>query len=131
MGEKSEPTVRELAELSALADGTLDAGRREEVRARIEASPELSALYERELRVVNALHAAGAADRAPARLRARIEARRPGRTRRASRRVIYGGGLVAALGAVVLALVLVLPAGTPGAPSLSQAAALGLRGITG
>jgi hypothetical protein len=108
-----EPTTTELAELSALADGTLPANRRAEVQARIAASPELSALYERERRVVAALHQARASDRAPAALRARIEASRP---------------KPAALAAVALALVLALPSGAPGGPSVSDAAALAARG---
>ncbi len=128
--DNSEPSARELAEVSMLADGTLDPARRAEVEARIAASPELSALYERERRVVGLLHSARAADRAPARLRARIEAQRPRGLSRARRGVTYGGALAAALAAVVLALVLVLPAGTPGSPSLSQAAALAVRGAS-
>lgn len=120
----------ELAELSALADGTLDPARRAQGEARISASPELSALYERERRVVEVLHEARAVDRAPAALRARIEAQRPSARSRVRRRVGYGGALAGALAAVVLALVLVLPSGTPGAPSLSQAAALAARGAS-
>lgn len=118
----------ELAELSALADGTLDPARRPEVEARIAASPELSALYERERRVVDALHQARATERAPEQLRARIEAARPARTVVARRRLAYAGGLVGALAAIALALVLALPGGTPGAPSVSDAAALAARG---
>jgi hypothetical protein len=120
----------ELAELSALADGTLDPARRPEVEARIAASPELSALYERERRVVEALHHARSTERAPERLRARIEAARPPRTVVARRRFAYAGSLAAALAAVALALVLVAPGGTPGAPSVSDAAALAARGPT-
>jgi anti-sigma factor RsiW len=127
--DKSEPRARELADLSALADGTLDPARRAEVQARIGSSPELSALYERERRVVERLHEARASDRAPARLRARIEAERPSRRRLAGRRATYGAALAGALAAVVLAVVLVLPGGTPGSPSLSQAAALAARGM--
>src|SRR6185437_2570765 len=123
-------TKTELAELSALADGTLDPARRPEVEARIAASPELSALYERERRVVDALHQARATERAPEQLRARIEAARPGRTVVARRRLAYVGGLAGALAAVALALVLVLPGGSPGAPSVSAAAALAVRGPT-
>ena len=48
--DNSKPTDRELADLSALADGTLDPARRAEVEAWIAASPELSARYERERR---------------------------------------------------------------------------------
>jgi hypothetical protein len=120
----------ELAELSALADGTLDPARRPEVEARVAASPELSALYERERRVVDALHQARATERAPDQLRARIEAARPSGTAVARRRFAYAGGLAGALAAVALALVLILPGGTPGAPSVSEAAALAVRGAT-
>jgi anti-sigma factor RsiW len=41
---------RELAELAALADGTLPADRRPEVEARVAASPELQELLERQRR---------------------------------------------------------------------------------
>jgi anti-sigma factor RsiW len=128
--ENSEPTAAELADLSGLADGTIDPDRRAEVEARIAASPELSALYERERRVVEALHQARATERAPERLRARIEAARPTRTVVARRRLGYVGALAGALAAVALALVLALPGGTPGAPSVSDAAALAVRGPT-
>jgi hypothetical protein len=119
---------RELAELSALADGTLDPARREEVQARIAASPRLSELYANERQVVDLLREARATDRAPARLRARLEAARPSRRTMVRRRVGYGGSLAGALAALALALVLILPAGAPGAPSVSQAAALAARG---
>jgi anti-sigma factor RsiW len=123
-----EPTARELAELSALADGTLDASRRSEVEARIAASPELSARYARERRIVASLHEARAANRAPARLRARVQAARPTRRAAARRRFSYAGGVAGALTAAALALVFVLPSGAPGAPSVSDAAALAGRG---
>jgi hypothetical protein len=122
--ETNEVQQRILAELSALADGTLDHARHADVEARIAASPELSSLYERERRVVELLHEARSTDRAPASLRARIDAQRPPRPARARRRVGYGGAFAGALAAVVLALVLILPGGSPGAPSVSQAAAL-------
>jgi hypothetical protein len=121
--DSSELRPRELADLSALADGSLDPARREQVEAQISQSPELSAMYERERRVVELLHQTRG-ERAPERLRARIEAARPSRPVRARRRTTYAGGLAGALAVVVLALVLVLPSGTPGAPSVSQAAAL-------
>jgi anti-sigma factor RsiW len=119
---------RELADLSALADGSLDPARRAAVSARIAASPELSALYERERRVVELLHEARATDRAPASLRARIEAQRPSRAVRTRRRISYGGAFAGALAAAALAVALLLPAGSPGAPSVSQAAALAVLG---
>jgi anti-sigma factor RsiW len=126
--DKPELSHRQLAELSALADGTLDVARRSEVQARIAASPELSALYERERRVVQALHHARETDRAPAALRARIEAQRPRAASPRRRRLGYAGALAVSLAVLALALVLVLPTGTPGAPSLGQAAALASRG---
>ncbi len=128
--EHTQPTTAELAELSALADGTLDPARHAEVEARIQASPELTALYERERQVVDALHQARATERAPARLRARIDASRPSRGTAARRRFAYAGATAGALAAIVLALVLALPSGTPGGPSVSDAAALAARGPT-
>ncbi len=130
MTDQSKPTSAELADLSALADGTLDPARRSDVEARIAASPELSALYERERRVVAALHQARATERAPEQLRARIEAARPTRGVVVRRRFGYAGGVAGALAAIGLALVLVLPGGAPGAPSVSEAAALAARGPT-
>jgi hypothetical protein len=122
-----QPSPRELAEMSALADGTLDSGRRDAVAEHIAASPQLSALYDREQRVVRELQAAGQRDRAPTGLRTRIEAARPSARTRARRRAGYGISLAGALAVLVLALVLALPAGTPGAPSFGEAAALGIR----
>jgi anti-sigma factor RsiW len=128
--DKSELSAREIAELSSLADSTLDPARRAEVEARIAASPEARDLYERERRVVGILHRARAGDRAPAALRARIEAERPSLRTSARRRTRYAGVLAGALAAAVLALVLVLPGGTPGAPSVSQAAGFAALGAT-
>jgi hypothetical protein len=127
-GKESNLNRKQLAELSALADGTLDPERRPEVEAAIAASPELQALYERERRVVGVLHHAASTDRVPAGLRARIDAQRPSKRQLAGRRTAYGGALAGALAAVALALALALPAGTPGSPSVSQAAALATRG---
>jgi anti-sigma factor RsiW len=120
----------ELADIAKLADGTLDPARRDEVRARIEGSPALSAAYEREQRMVALLGEARATDRAPAGLRAHIEAQRQSRPRARAqrRRFAYAGALSGALAALILALVLLLPGGTAGAPTLAQAAALSARG---
>jgi hypothetical protein len=128
--EETKPTARELTDLSALADGTLDPGRRPEVEAWIAASPELSALYERERRVLAALQQARATERAPAGLRARVQAARPSRRTAARRRVAYSGAVVGSLAVLALGLALLLPAGTPGGPSVSAAAALATRGPT-
>jgi anti-sigma factor RsiW len=124
----SDLTPRQLADLSALADGTLDAARRPEVEAWVGSSPEVRALYERERRAVELLHRVRATERAPAALHARIDAQRPSAAVRIRRRVTYGTALAGAIAAVALAVVLLLPSGTPGAPSVSDAAALALRG---
>jgi hypothetical protein len=118
-----------MAELAALADGRLDAERAAAVRQQIAASPELSRRYEREQRAVAAL-ATVRDDRAPAALRARIESERRRRSRTPLPRLgfAWGTAAVAALAAAALALALLLPAGTPGSPSVSQAASLALRG---
>ena len=126
--DTAEPDARVLAELSALADGTLDPQRVPAVRELISRSPELSDRYERELQAVAALRSIRA-DRAPARLRVGL-AGSAQRARRTRPRLIYGGALAGAVAAVVAALVLLLPGGTPGSPSVSQAAALAFRGPT-
>jgi anti-sigma factor RsiW len=123
--DNHQPSPRELAELSALADGTLDPARRDAVAEHVAASPQLRTLYDREQRVVRSLQAARRRDRAPAELRARIEAGRPSPATRVRRRAGYGAAFVGALAVIVLAFVLVLPAGTPGAPTFGEAAALG------
>ncbi|HWE34553.1 MAG TPA: hypothetical protein VG410_13765 [Solirubrobacteraceae bacterium] len=132
----TEPDAAELADLSALADGTLDRSRRNEVRARIAGSAQLTALYERERRVVTALHELRATERAPDQLRRKVEAARPARKDRPWLRTRWhvnmpglAAGMVSAA-VIVLAVVLLAPGGTPGAPSISQAAALATRGST-
>jgi hypothetical protein len=122
----SEPSAKTLAELSALADGTLDPTHVAAVREQIARSAELSERFAREQQAVQALRATRS-DLAPVGLRARIEAER----RRATRprpRFVYGGALVGAAAAAIAALALLLPGGTPGSPSVGQAAALALRG---
>ena len=77
--DSPEIKAEDLRDLSALADGSIDPTRRDAVEARIAASPELSALYAREARIVDVIHSARATDRAPDALRARIAAQRPTR----------------------------------------------------
>ena len=125
-----EPTAdpdadaRLMADLSALADGTLDPKRAETVSELIAGSPELRERYEREQRAVTILHELRE-DRAPHSLRLAIDARRTPRRRA---RLLPVGALAATVAAAVALLVLLLPGGSPGAPSVSQAAALALRG---
>ena len=129
--DNSDQSPRELAELSALADGTLDPRRRAEVEARIAASPELTALYERERRVVELVREA-----APPSVRRRRCARGSRPPAQLGPCVRAGGRCMAARSPArwrrsVLALVLALPGGAPGAPSVSQAAGLAMLGAAG
>jgi anti-sigma factor RsiW len=113
-----------MAELSALADGTLPADRRAEVEARVAASPELQELVERQRQAVFAAQTL-TSEEVPASLREAVEARRPapgssrGRTRLVPRLALAGAAAVAA--AIVAAVVL---SGGPGAPSVADAARL-------
>jgi anti-sigma factor RsiW len=116
----------QLAQLSALADGSLDPARREAVEAWIASSPELRDLYERERLAVGLMRQA-AAERAPARLRIRAEGRSAIRARRHGIRKGYAV-VAGAMAAAASAAVLLLPGGAPGSPSVSQAAELALRG---
>lgn len=127
--DKQYPSPTQLAELSALADGSLDPSRRQAVEDRIAGSLHLRALYERERAAVEVLHEA-AAERAPARLRMRLEAQRNSRAARPRSKPAYAV-VAGALACAVAALALLLPGGTPGSPSVSQAAQLALRGPSG
>jgi hypothetical protein len=119
---------RDLANLTMLADGSLPPAQRADAEARIAASPGGRDLLETERRAVEALRATTSV-RAPASLRERIAAdqARAGRAPR-RRRIVLGGGIAGALAVLALALVLILPGGTPGSPSISQAASVALRG---
>src|SRR5947209_5148228 len=97
--DHSELTPREAADLSALADGTLDPARRDEVQAWIDASPERTVLYERERRVVELLREARSSERAPERLRARVQAVRGSSRSVARRRAGWSGALAGAAAA--------------------------------
>jgi hypothetical protein len=125
---EAEMGRRDLADLAMLADGSLPPDRRAAVEARIAAGPGGPELLERERSAVAALRGT-AQVRAPMGLRERIEAdrARAGRAPR-RRRVVLGGGLAGALAVLALALALILPGGTPGSPSIGEAASLALRG---
>lgn len=89
----------------------------------------------KETEIVAVLSAARERDRAPASLRARIERERTAsrasrRTRPLGRPLAAAGVLAVSLAAIALVVNLVLPSGTPGAPTLSQAAALATRGAS-
>lgn len=123
------PSSTQLADLSALADGSLDPGRRQAVEDRIAGSAQLRTLYERERAAVEMLRRA-AAEPAPARLRMRLDAQRSSHDARRGWRGGYAV-LAPALACAVVALALLLPGGSPGSPSVSQAAQLALRGPAG
>lgn len=114
-----------MADLCALADGTLPAERRAEVEARVAASPELEKLLERQRQSVLAMQTI-AAEEVPASLQAAVEARRRvvgprrDRTWRLAPRLALAGA-AAIVAAVVAAVVL---SGGPGAPTVADAARL-------
>jgi hypothetical protein len=124
--EEQYPSPTQLTDLSALADGSLDPSRRQAVEQWIAGSPHLRTLYERERAAVEVLQHA-ATERAPARLRMDVGSQRVSRAARRRWKPGYGA-LAGALAAAALALALLLPGGTPGSPSVSQAAQLALRG---
>src|SRR5919106_43912 len=118
---------RELAELSALADGTLPAERRAAVEARVAGSPELQELLDRQRRALAATRSLGG-EPAPQSLREAVEARRRSRSawsrglRRPAPRLALATGL-----AVVAAVLAVFLMGGPGGPSVAEAAELADR----
>ena len=95
-GREDDAGTRELAELAALADGTLTEERRAALEARVEFSPELAAQLEEQERALALTRGAAAEVEAPPRLRARIEA--PGRAQQPRRVALIG--VVAATAAV-------------------------------
>src|SRR5580765_1052492 len=122
----SQLSERELAELAALADGTLAADRRAEVEAWVAATPALQELLERQrqsLALTKAL-----SDKPSASLRAAVDER--ARTPRARKRSL--GPRLAAVGVAVAAVAVaaVVLTGGPGAPSVAQAAELARKAPT-
>jgi hypothetical protein len=109
--KKDEAGGQEIAELAALADGSLAPERRAVLEARVAASPELAdRLAEQQLAVALARSATADVE-APATLRARIDTQRRARRVPMSRRLVLGGAAVTA--AVVVAIwVAVLASGT-------------------
>lgn len=122
---------QELAELCALADGTLPAERRAAVEGRVAASPELQELLDRQRRALTATQTL-ADEPAPESLREAVESRRRARGGRSGRawrlvpRLAFAGGL-----AVVLAVVAVVLIGGPAGPTVAEAAELADRPPSG
>ena len=117
----SNLSEQEIADLVALADGTLPAERAEVVEARVAASPQLQEFLQRQRRTVAATSML-ASEPVPDSLRSAVDAHR--RTRERRRRIglaprfALAGALVAAI-VIVSAVVLT---GGPGAPSVAAAA---------
>jgi anti-sigma factor RsiW len=126
-----ELSTEEMAELSALADGTLPAERRAAVEARVAASPELQDLLERQRRTVAATRLL-ADEPMPDSLRAGVDQRRGARSagRRGGWRLAPGlaAGVAVASIAVVLAVTLT---GGPAGPTVADAARLAQLPPTG
>jgi anti-sigma factor RsiW len=121
----------ELADISALADGSLDPARRVAVQSRIDDDPRLHELFERERLAARILAQARTLDRASDELRARIERDRQARRRRPVQRPAFIAAAGVAIAAAAAVLVLVLGDGqAPGGPSVSEAAQLALRGAS-
>jgi len=116
----SSLSEQEIADLVALADGTLPAERAALVEARVAASPELQQFLERQRRAVAATSML-ASEPVPDSLRTAVDShRRTGERRRfgLAPRFTLAGALVAA---IVVATVVVLTGG-PGGPSVADAA---------
>src|SRR5215216_4121479 len=112
---------REIAELAALADGSLAPERREALEARIAASPELAQRLAEQERAVALARNAAADVEAPGALRARIEARRRAKRVWLPRGVVLAGAAVTA----VLAIGIGFAALDAGSSAKSFHAALG------
>src|SRR5215212_566868 len=98
----------DLAELAAVADGSLAPERRAALEAQVAASPELAERLAGQERVVALTRSAAADVEAPAGLRARVEAQRSSRrTPMRSRLVVAGAAATAAAAVVVVAVAVV------------------------
>jgi hypothetical protein len=100
---REEESAQEIAELAALADGSLPPERRAALEARVAASSELADRLAEQERAVTLVRSAAAAVEAPAAMRARIEAQRRVRRVPARRPVLIAAAATAAL-AVALGL---------------------------
>jgi anti-sigma factor RsiW len=127
----SRLSAEEMAELSALADGTLPAERRAVVEARVARSPELLEVVDRQRRAVAAT-ALTRTEEVPASLAAGVEERVRARGRRRERprwlrpRLAFAG---AATAVAAVALTLLLVGGSSG-PTVADAARVALRPAT-
>jgi anti-sigma-K factor RskA len=105
---KDKQDGQETVELAALADGSLEPGRRAALEARVAASPELRDRLAEQQRAVTLAQSAAAETEAPASLRARIEARRRAGHAPRRRPPLLFGAAAAAATAAALAITLVV-----------------------
>ena len=117
-----EAEGHELAELAALADGSLPANQRGELEERVAASQELADRLAEQERAVTLAKSAAADVKAPEALRTRIEAQRYARPARRPRRVLVAGAAAAAVAGAV-ALGLIVSASGPSAQQFQAALA--------
>ena len=121
---------REIAELSALADGTLPPERVAAVEARVAASPELRELVDRQRQAIAATRSL-ADEPVPASVLSTMDSvRRAPARRRSSRRFATSAALAGAAVAAAVVAALVLSGG-PGAPSVAEAAQLSVQSPSG
>ena len=102
-----------MAELAALADGSLAPERRAALEARVAESPELADRLDEQQQAVALTRAAAAEVEAPAALRARIDATRNARRRAPARRYVAIGAVAAVAVAAAVGLS-VIGTGSPG-----------------
>jgi len=102
---QNETGGQEIAELAALADGSLAPERRAALEARVAASSELADRLAEQQYAVALARSAAAGVEAPATLRARIDTRRSAR-RAPRRRLVLIGAAATAAGAVAIGLVI-------------------------
>jgi anti-sigma-K factor RskA len=95
----------EIAELAALADGTLPPDRRAELETRIAASPEMADRLAEQQQAVALARSAAVETAAPDRLRARIDAQRHRRRSPATRRVAVAVAVAAAVAVAIVVAV--------------------------
>ena len=101
---EAEDSNREIAELAALADGSLAPERRAALEARVAESPELADRLAEQQQAVTLTRAAAAEVEAPAALRARIDATRKARRRAPARRYVAIGAVAAVAVAAAVGL---------------------------
>jgi hypothetical protein len=96
---------QEIAELAALADGSLPADRRADLEAEVATSPELADRLAEQQHAVALAQRAAAEVVAPDRLRARIDSKQPRGRSLAARRVVVAVAVTAAVAAAILVAV--------------------------